>query len=281
MAWVRFFHPLLLFPLLAMGVAGCDSEKTKQVDRGNGVAPSGLDDTDVQYGNIETETVDSQPMYINDTLLNPPPARVSINNKAMAARRAKQVANILRASRKYGVEPELIHSIITQESTYKVNAISEAGAHGLMQLMPGTGARFGCSNRLEPVCNVNGGTAYLKFLGKRYSGNLQSVAAAYNAGEGTVDSYLSGVPDKEKTKNPGGIKTPNGVPLASFAYSAEQKARGCPRNNWKPTPDCEGQTYDYVRKVTGYYLAYKKNPQLIGLVSDDPSPSECDAREIC
>lgn len=277
----RFFHSFLLFLLLAMGVVGCDSEKTKQGDRGSGVASLGMDDADLLYGTMETEQVDSQPVYINDKLLNPPPARVSINNKGMAARRARQVGNILRASRKYGVEPELIHSIITQESSYKPGAVSDVGAQGLMQLMPGTGARFGCTNRLDPVCNVNGGTSYLKFLGKRYSGNLQSVAAAYNAGEGTVDSYLSGVPDKEKKKNPGGIKTPNGVPLASFAYSRQQKARGCPSNNWKPTPDCEGQTYDYVRKVTGYYLAYKNNPQLIGLVDGDPSPSECNAREIC
>ena len=72
-------------------------------------------------------------------------------------------------------------------------------------------------------------------------------------------------------KNPTGIKTPNGVPLGSFSYTLAQKAR-CPKNNWQPTEDCEGETYHYVRLVLGYYLTYKQHPELIGKTAA-PAPS--------
>ena len=75
-----------------------------------------------------------------------------------------------------------------------------------------------------------------------------------------------------KVQRIGGLKTPNGVPLASFGYFKYQKLAGCPSNNWHPTPQCEGQTYDYVRRVLGYYLTYKQHPELIGKTVA-PAPS--------
>lgn len=204
---------------------------------------------------------DSNPVYINSMRLQPPPRKMVPSEAGPNSRRQLYVADILRASNAYGVEVELIHAIISQESLYQANAGSNKGAKGLMQLLDSTGRRFNCTNVWNPQCNIKAGTQYLKFLAKRYDGNIQTIASGYNAGEGVADSYLNGKP--LPGKNPSGIKTPNGVPLGSFSMSADQKRR-CPRNNWNPTPQCEGETYKYVRRVSGFYLMYKQMPELVG-----------------
>lgn len=218
------------------------------------------------YGaeNGEVPPQDSTPVHLDTTGESnwPPPNFKPVTDKDMSGRRKSYVGQIMRVANAHGVEVELAHAIITQESKYELKARSKGvGAMGLMQLMPGTARRFKCFQPYNAECNLNAGTRYLKFLANRYNGNIRTIAAGYNAGEGTADSYLTG--KKLPGKNPGGIKTPNGVPLASFGYFDNQKKR-CPRNNWTPTPDCEGQTYDYVRSVLGYYLTYKQHPELVG-----------------
>lgn len=208
----------------------------------------------------EVPPQDSTPIYINSTKLDPPPMPRRPQDAGPNARRQQYVGDIIRASERHGVEVELIHAIISRESLYKSWVGSSAGAKGLMQLMPATGRKYGCTQLLNASCNLNAGTAYLKKLAKQFDGNIQTIATAYNAGEGVADSYLHGTRLKGKNS---GIKTPNGVPLASFSYSADQK-RVCPRNNWTPTPNCEGETYKYVRHVTGFYLLYKQHPELVG-----------------
>lgn len=271
--------------LTLIGLSGCeDAGQFESTDAGWGIntneeATNRFYHSEDLQGVSEMPT-DGTPIVINGTSLRIPPKIVSINGRSLSARREKQNATILRMAKHHGVEPAMIHAIMTRESSYKVQALSHANAQGLMQLLPGTGKTFGCTNLFNPECNVRAGTGYLKFLLKRYNGNLQSAAAGYNAGERVVDSYLNGI--KEKGKNPTGIKTPDGVPLASFSYSKAQKGK-CPSNNWKPTEDCEGETYHYVRIVTGNYLQYKKNPHLMGLVDDSSGleGSACDARGAC
>src|SRR5262245_1888270 len=99
-----------------------------------------------------------------------------------------------------GVDPRFIHAVIWQESKYDVTARSHAGAQGLMQLMPDTAKRFGCSHPDDPEDNVQAGTKYLSWLLKRFSGNVQLALAGYNAGEGNVDKY-NGVPPFDETQN--------------------------------------------------------------------------------
>jgi soluble lytic murein transglycosylase-like protein len=99
-----------------------------------------------------------------------------------------------------GVDPRFIHAVIWQESKYIVDARSHAGAHGLMQLMPATAKRFGCEDRNNPVENVEAGTKYLRWLLKRFSGNVELALAGYNAGEGSVDKY-DGIPPYNETRN--------------------------------------------------------------------------------
>jgi len=107
---------------------------------------------------------------------------------------------ILRAGKQYGVDPRLLHAVIWQESKYKVQARSHAGAQGLMQMIPATARRFGCSNVNDPQDNVQAGTRYLRFLLKRFNGNVSLALAGYNAGEGSVDKY-NGIPPYNETQN--------------------------------------------------------------------------------
>ena len=106
---------------------------------------------------------------------------------------------IARTGRELGVDPRLIHAVIWQESKYKTDAESGVGARGLMQLMPATAKRFGCEDRDDIEANVKAGTKYLRWLLKRFDGNVTLALAAYNAGEGNVDKY-EGVPPFGETQ---------------------------------------------------------------------------------
>jgi soluble lytic murein transglycosylase-like protein len=107
---------------------------------------------------------------------------------------------ITRIGRSQGVDPRLIHAVIWQESKYKPAAVSHAGAQGLMQLMPAAAQRFGCADRNDAESNVKAGTKYLRWLLKRFDGNVTLALAAYNAGEGNVDKH-DGVPPFNETQN--------------------------------------------------------------------------------
>jgi len=107
---------------------------------------------------------------------------------------------IYRAGEKSGVDPRFIHAVIKQESRYNPKAVSGAGAQGLMQMMPATAKRFGLKDPFDPAANVEAGTKYLKFLLKRFNGDVSLALAGYNAGEGAVDKY-KGVPPYGETQN--------------------------------------------------------------------------------
>ena len=107
---------------------------------------------------------------------------------------------IFRVGEHEGIDPRFIHAVIWQESKYDVTARSHAGAQGLMQLMPDTAKRFGCSHPEDPEENVEAGAKYLGWLLKRFSGSVPLALAGYNAGEGNVDKY-NGIPPFNETQN--------------------------------------------------------------------------------
>ncbi|NEW05228.1 lytic transglycosylase domain-containing protein [Paenibacillus sp. SYP-B3998] len=94
---------------------------------------------------------------------------------------------IQAASNRYGVDTSLVKAVIQQESDFNHQAVSTAGAKGLMQLMDGTGSGFGVTNPFDPKQNVDAGTHFLSNLMKKYNGNEGVALAAYNAGPNRVD----------------------------------------------------------------------------------------------
>ncbi len=117
-----------------------------------------------------------------------------------AHRLARYAPIIQDAAAKHNVPVELICGVILQESGGNARATSPAGAKGLMQLMPATARRFGVKNIYDPAQNIDGGTAYLRFLMDRFKGKIELVLAGYNAGEGNVEKYGNKIPPFAETK---------------------------------------------------------------------------------
>ena len=107
---------------------------------------------------------------------------------------------ILKATIGTNVSPALVLAVIGIESAGKADAVSSAGAQGLMQLIPATAARFGVADASDPAQNIKGGVAYLNWLMKTFDSDPVMVLAAYNAGEGAVTAN-AGVPPYAETRD--------------------------------------------------------------------------------
>lgn len=107
---------------------------------------------------------------------------------------------IVESGRRNAVDPLLLYAIMHQESTFKARAMSNKGARGLMQLMPGTAVRFGVTSIWDPQQNIEGGTRYMRFLLDKFDGNVELALAGYNAGEGAVMKYGYRIPPYNETQ---------------------------------------------------------------------------------
>ena len=158
-------------PWQAMSPQGKVSEGG--VDRAGGVDPAGGENTRVQ-------------------------AAGSRPGQGMPLFRKELEGLIQKYAKRHRVSPDLIRAVIRVESGGRKDAVSPAGALGLMQLMPGTAKALGVNPR-DPEQNIDGGVRYLKNMAHKF-GDLDLTLAAYNAGPGAVRRH-GGVPPYRETRN--------------------------------------------------------------------------------
>ena len=127
-----------------------------------------------------------------DAVTQPPDATT-----ADADNRASIQISVEAAARKYNLPSKLIRSVIHAESNFRADAVSPAGAQGLMQLMPATAREMGVTDPFDVRQNIDGGAKYLRQMLDRFGGDLKLALAAYNAGPGTVARYDGDVPYRE------------------------------------------------------------------------------------
>ncbi len=140
------------------------------------------------------------------------PALIHIANAAsgqqIAAPRLSDLLGIARTHRAElllntvgtRVSPALVLAVIAVESSGRADAVSSAGAVGLMQLIPATADRFGVADSLNAGQNIKGGVAYLDWLLKEFGGDPILALAGYNAGENAVKRH-GGVPPFAETRD--------------------------------------------------------------------------------
>jgi Rod binding domain-containing protein len=187
-----------------------ETEMAKQMTKG-----SGMGIAEVLYKKITNEDLDPAIFYQN---LNPAEAvkktstekiEIKTNSEGVdgiqpssgSLKRLDYYDSIInKASQEYGIDENLIKSVILAESAANSKAVSPVGAKGLMQLMDSTASDLGVENSLDPQQNVMGGAKYLSKMLRQYNGDLDLSLAAYNAGPGAVNKY-NGVPPYDETKN--------------------------------------------------------------------------------
>jgi soluble lytic murein transglycosylase-like protein len=127
----------------------------------------------------------------------PLPAVMTSREKSDTRERHEIERSVQKAAKKYNLTPGFIKGVIRAESNFQVDAVSRAGALGLMQLMPATAKELGVSNPLDIDQNIDGGCRYLRKMLDSFGGDVKLALAAYNAGPGTVKRYAGKVPYPE------------------------------------------------------------------------------------
>ena len=161
------------------------------------------------------QNLEDMPMILNNKYVNFAGKSGSILSNRSDADLQKIYNAVSTASKKYGVDSNLILAIIKQESDFDSNSTSSSGASGLMQIMPQNFASVGVKDQYDVDQNVNGGTKLFKQYLDEFDGNTEMALMAYNAGPGTMKQ--------------------RGVSSASDLYKMPQ------------------ETQNYVPKVMGYY----------------------------
>src|SRR5574341_96723 len=153
---------------------------------------------------IEGSTKGSEALMIRRTVMPVDPSmnvgNVSSSLRGFTTGNESFDSYVAESAKRNGLDPLLIYSIMHQESSFKQRAISPKGARGLMQLMPGTAARYGVTNIFDPKQNIEGGARYMRFLLDLFDGDLSLALAGYNAGEGAVQKYGLQIPPYAETQ---------------------------------------------------------------------------------
>src|SRR5215831_14663503 len=128
---------------------------------------------------------------------------------------------IVESAQRYGIDARLLWSVCFAESRFRVAAVSPKGARGPMQFMPDTAARYGLINPHDPKAAIDAAARYLRDLLQEFGGRIDLALAAYNSGEGAVESFRTGRPLVLRTGkiiNPRGVIT-GGIPPYSETQS--------------------------------------------------------------
>jgi len=126
------------------------------------------------------------------------PAAMTVPDRTALSRRPFH-KEIVKAAERAGIDPALVHAVIRVESAYNSQIVSPKGAVGLMQVIPGTGRRYGIDNLLQPGANISAGTQYLSYLMRLFEGDLRLALAAYNSGENAVLRHGKKIPPYRET----------------------------------------------------------------------------------
>ena len=148
---------------------------------------------------------------------------------------------VAAAASRYGVDAELISSVIEVESHFDSKAISPKNARGLMQLLPETASRLGVKDIFDPQENIDAGTRYLKELLQLYNNNLTLALAAYNAGPEKVQKYGNVPPYRETVSYVNQVKrkyqkSKSATPAKPATPAASKAPAGTPPSATSPTP---------------------------------------------
>jgi soluble lytic murein transglycosylase-like protein len=189
---------LAVVAALALGVQSALADVYKYVDSSGKVYFTDVPLSGVKY-TLEWQRASAKLIDENKKKLLAS-GRVDAPSKSASKRRSQHVRLIDAIARQYGLMPALLHAVIRTESAYNPSAVSSAGAIGLMQLMPGTAARYKVGDIWEPASNVRGGAAYLRDLLDTFDQDLRLALAGYNAGEGAVTKYGRQIPPYPETQ---------------------------------------------------------------------------------
>ena len=170
---------------------------------------------------------------------------------------------IEKAARSEGVDPLILWTIAYNETRFRPWLTSPKNAQGLMQFMPATAARFGLANPYEPSSSLLAAAKYVKYLGRLFDGKLESVLAAYNAGEGTVSAYLHGreLRVNGRVINASRRRMVNGVPpyketlgyvtqgVVVYRWLQRQGRMGVPTNTFRPEQNARKEGLSKIVEV--------------------------------
>ena len=169
-----------------------DADGARWVAGGTAVPAQGVRiGTDPEAALTSAEIVELDADYVPDIIVGDMRAHA-------AGIPPEYAAKINELSQRFDLSPALLEAVVWQESRWRANAVSHAGARGLAQLMPGT-ARYLGVDPDDPFQNLEGGARYLREQLDRFDQDLEKALAAYNAGPGRV-IRAGGVPNIRETK---------------------------------------------------------------------------------
>ncbi len=165
-----------------------------EMDLGQGIAGDTYQDW--WHSALSDQMAQRQPLGIAASILGQLDRSTGRDSKLSGQQLNQLVQDV---SNRHGLAPELLSAVVQVESGGDPQAVSRAGARGLMQLMPDTARLLGVWDSFDPALNLDGGARYLKSMLERYEGDLDKALGAYNAGPGAVDRH-NGVPPYAETQ---------------------------------------------------------------------------------